>query len=148
MLELAHGRGRSASRWIAMAMSVEPRWSPAAGSSLQLTASRTRTPLSKMPDNLTTKVLIDAFILCSCIVHLQILRCSCMAGLHGNASDDFGEQRCSHKTNSENRPPSTVRPVHLWLWHCPSRAQRSRLLQWLGAACVHPGLLTHLYRRD
>lgn len=41
------GRGRSASRWIAMATCVVRRWSPAAGSSLQLTASKTQTPLSK-----------------------------------------------------------------------------------------------------
>lgn len=41
------GPGRSASRWIATATSVEPRWSPVAGSSLQLTASKTQMPLSK-----------------------------------------------------------------------------------------------------
>lgn len=54
----APGRGRSASRWIATATCAAPHWSPAAGSSLQLTASRTLTlsstraaPNPRQPDD-------------------------------------------------------------------------------------------------
>lgn len=47
MLGQDRGHGRSASRWIDTVTYVVPHWCPAAGSSLQLTASRILTPLSK-----------------------------------------------------------------------------------------------------
>lgn len=149
MLEQARGRGRSASRSSATATSVEPRWSPAAGSSLQLTASRTRTPLSMTDaknayngDN-----SIHVYALCSCTLRLQVLGRPGVASLHGNASDDHSEQQRSHKTDPTDPAPPAVRPVHLRLRHRPPGAQHPHLLQRFGSACVCPCSLTHIHHR-
>lgn len=79
MLGQDHGHGRSASRLIATATYVVPHWSPAAGSSLQLTASKTLTPLSKeMPESLVMIITI-----CMCTVFMHVVSVDTRMLVHG-----------------------------------------------------------------
>lgn len=113
MLEQGHGHGRSASRWIATATSVEPHWSPAAGSSLQLTASRTQTPSSEKDTWIMTIINVGIVFRYVMSADIQMLvrggpTWECVRWLRGITEHPRGRSAGSSSTHSMTSSPLTM----------------------------------------